>query len=43
MGYHIGMEAFHDEKCSIVYMTYGILIQKLLFNKSLPYTHIVLN
>ena len=43
VGYHIGMEAFLDDKCSIVYMTYGILIQKLLFNKRLHYTHIILD
>jgi HrpA-like RNA helicase len=43
VGYHIGMESFSDHKCSIVYMTYGILIQQLLFSKNLPYTHIILD
>lgn len=32
VGYHIGMESFRDDHCSIIYMTYGILIQQLLFN-----------
>lgn len=43
MGYHIGMESFKEEKCSIIYMTYGILIQQLLFMEKLPYTHIILD
>ena len=33
VGYHIGMESFRHEHCAIVYMTYGILIQELLFQK----------
>lgn len=43
VGYHIGMESFREEHCSIVYMTYGILIQQLLFMQNLPYTHILLD
>jgi ATP-dependent RNA helicase TDRD9 len=43
VGYHIGMESFREERCSIVYMTYGILIQQLLFMEKLPYTHIILD
>lgn len=43
VGYHIGMESFRGDNCSIVYMTYGILIMQLLFNKQLPYTHIILD
>jgi len=43
VGYHIGMETFRNENCSIVYMTYGILIQQLLFNEELSYTHIILD
>lgn len=27
VGYHIGMQSFKSENCSIIYMTYGILIQ----------------
>lgn len=37
------MESFRDDHCSIIYMTYGILIQQLLFNQALPYTHILLD
>jgi len=43
VGYHIGMESFREERCSIVYMTYGILIQQLLFMENLPYSHIILD
>ena len=43
VGYHIGMESFRDEHCSIIYMTYGILIQQLLFMQDIPYTHILLD
>ena len=43
VGYHIGMESFKNEKCPIIYMTYGILIQQLLFKSELPYTHIILD
>lgn len=43
VGYHIGLESFRNEDCSIIYMTYGILIQELLFNRALPYSHIVLD
>ena len=41
VGYHIGMEAVKSSSCAIIYMTYGILIQELLFGGELPYTHIV--
>jgi len=37
------MESFQNEKCAIIYMTYGILIQELLFQKDLSYTHIILD
>ena len=43
VGYHIGMESFKEEHCSIVYMTYGILIQQLLFKENIKYTHIILD
>jgi HrpA-like RNA helicase len=37
------MESKFSEKTQIVYMTYGILIQQLLFNDKIGYTHIILD
>lgn len=43
VGYQIGMESKCSDKTRITYMTYGILIQQLLFSKHIEYTHIILD
>ena len=43
VGYQIGMESRVSEKTQIVFMTYGILIQKLMHNERLEYSHIILD
>jgi len=43
VGYQIGMESRCSEKTRITFMTYGILIQQLLFSKEIDYTHIILD
>ena len=43
VGYHIGMEPKMSSNSKVIFMTYGILIQELLFRKSINYTHIVLD
>ena len=43
VGYQIGMESKKANDTKICYMTYGILIQQLLHNNKIPYTHIILD
>lgn len=43
VGYHIGMEPRISENSRIIFMTYGIMIQKLMHNDKLDYTHIILD
>lgn len=43
VGYQIGMDSKVSESCQIIFITYGILIQQLLFNPEVPYTHIILD
>jgi ATP-dependent RNA helicase TDRD9 len=43
VGYHIGMLSKISNSTRISYMTYGILIQQLLFNSKIEYTHIILD
>ena len=43
VGYHIGMEPKMCSNSKVIFMTYGILIQELLFRKSIGYTHIILD
>jgi HrpA-like RNA helicase len=43
VGYHIGMQSKISNETRIVYMTYGILIQQLLFINKIEYTHIILD
>ena len=43
VGYQIGMDACISNSTKIIYMTYGILIQQLIFHENVPYTHIILD
>jgi HrpA-like RNA helicase len=42
VGYQIGMETKSSHQTNILYMTYGIMIQKLLHGK-ISYSHIILD
>ena len=43
VGYKIGMEIKASGQCKVFFLTYGILIQQLLFNPEISYTHIILD
>ena len=43
VGYQIGMDSTKTSSTKICFMTYGIMIQQLLHNQKIPYTHIILD
>jgi HrpA-like RNA helicase len=43
VGYQIGMESRRGDKTRLTYMTYGILIQELLFKDKIQYDFIILD
>ena len=43
VAYQVGMDSTRSSSTKICYMTYGIIIQQLLHNQKIPYTHIILD
>ena len=43
VGYHIGSKSRMSQKTQILYMTYGIFIQKLIHNKKFNHNYVILD